>query len=166
VPAYNSNGLWLKSPIEVGREAVELRDEEGFKGVKLRLGRERLSEDLTTIEAVRETVGSEMSLMVDFNQGLQLGEALERATRSMISVSPGAATFSVGSGVASPSQPKARRAEAERPRRQQRSTPMESGRVSQQPVRERCILEIAHRGSVASTYLLPSLPVSMISLGC
>jgi hypothetical protein len=28
----------------------------------------------------------------------------ERATRSMISASPGAATFSVGSGVASPSQ--------------------------------------------------------------
>ena len=33
--------------------------------------------DLATIEAVREAVGSEMSLMVDFNQGLQLGEALE-----------------------------------------------------------------------------------------
>ena len=30
------------------------------------------------IEAVREAVGSEMSLMVDFNQGLQFGEALER----------------------------------------------------------------------------------------
>jgi len=78
VPAYNSNGLWLRSPNEVATEAVELRDEGGFQGLKLRLGRERLADDLATIEAVREAVGSEMSLMVDFNQGLHFGEALER----------------------------------------------------------------------------------------
>jgi mandelate racemase len=78
VPAYNSNGLWLRSPEEVANEAVELREEGGFKGLKLRLGRERVGDDLATIEAVREAVGSEMSLMVDFNQGLQFGEALER----------------------------------------------------------------------------------------
>src|ERR1700719_1228305 len=70
VPAYNSNGLWLRSPAEVASEAVELRDEGGFKGVKLRLGRDRLADDLATIEAVREAVRREMRLMVDFNQGL------------------------------------------------------------------------------------------------
>jgi mandelate racemase len=42
VPAYNSNGLWLRSPVEVARDAVELREEGGFEGLKLRLGRERL----------------------------------------------------------------------------------------------------------------------------
>jgi mandelate racemase len=89
VPAYNNNGLWLKSLEEVASEAVELREEGGFKGLKLRLGRERLADDLATIEAVREAVGTDMSLMVDFNQGLQLGEALEGATRLMISASPG-----------------------------------------------------------------------------
>jgi mandelate racemase len=78
VPAYNSNGLWLKSPEEVASEAVELREEGGFQGLKLRLGRERLADDLATIEAVREALGIDMNLMVDFNQGLQLGEALER----------------------------------------------------------------------------------------
>src|SRR5271155_5553617 len=78
VPAYNSNGLWLTSPAEVASEAVELREEGGFKGLKLRLGRDRLADDLATIEAVREAVGSEMSLMVDFNQGLHFGEPLER----------------------------------------------------------------------------------------
>jgi mandelate racemase len=78
VPAYNSNGLWLRSPDQVASEAVELREEGGFNGLKLRLGRERLADDLAAIEAVGEAVGSEMSLMVDFNQGLQLGEALER----------------------------------------------------------------------------------------
>src|SRR5690242_18664793 len=94
VPAYNSNGLWLKSPEEVASEAVELREEGGFRGLKLRLGRARLTEDLATIEAVRETVGSEMNLMVDFNQGLQLGEALERCHALMISVSPGSRSLS------------------------------------------------------------------------
>ena len=78
VPAYNSNGLWLRSPAEVASEATELREEGGFQGLKLRLGRERLADDLATIDAVRKAVGSEMSLMVDFNQGLHLGEALER----------------------------------------------------------------------------------------
>jgi mandelate racemase len=78
VPAYNSNGLWLRSPEEVATEAVELREEGGFQGLKLRLGRERLAEDLATIEAVREALGTDLNLMVDFNQGLQFGEALER----------------------------------------------------------------------------------------
>ena len=78
VPAYNCDGTGLRSPAEVASEAAELRDEGGFRGLKLRLGRERLADDLATIEAVRDAVGSEMSLMVDFNQGLQLGEALER----------------------------------------------------------------------------------------
>jgi mandelate racemase len=78
VPAYNSNGLWLRSPAELAEEAMQLRDEGGFHGLKLRLGRQRLADDIATVEAVREAVGSEMNLMVDFNQGLQFGEALER----------------------------------------------------------------------------------------
>ena len=53
VRAYNSNGLWLKAPDEVAGEAVVLRDEGGFKGLKLRLGRDRPADDLATIEAVR-----------------------------------------------------------------------------------------------------------------
>jgi mandelate racemase len=78
VPAYNSNGLWLREPADVAEEAIELRDEGGFEGLKLRLGRERPADDLATVEAVRKAVGEDMKLMVDFNQGLHLGEALER----------------------------------------------------------------------------------------
>jgi mandelate racemase len=78
VKAYNSNGLWLRRPEAVAEEALELRDEGGFTGLKLRLGRERVSDDLATIDAVRRAVGDEMHLMVDFNQGLDLAEALER----------------------------------------------------------------------------------------
>jgi mandelate racemase len=78
VRAYNSNGLWLKPPEEVAAEAVELRDEGGFAGLKLRLGRERPQDDLDTVAAVRRAVGGDMQLMVDFNQGLHRGEALQR----------------------------------------------------------------------------------------
>ena len=74
-------GLQQQRPVAQRRtssatEAVELRDEGGFTGLKLRLGRERSARDLAAIDAVREAVGDDMELMVDFNQGLNLGEAL------------------------------------------------------------------------------------------
>jgi mandelate racemase len=78
VKAYNSNGLWLMEPKAVAAEAIELREEGGFTGLKLRLGREKVRDDLATLEAVRNAVGKDMELMVDFNQGLHLGEALQR----------------------------------------------------------------------------------------
>ncbi len=78
VPAYNSNGLWLTDVASLPREAAELVGEGAFKGLKLRLGREHLEEDLRAIRAVRDAVGAEVKLMVDFNQGLSLGDALHR----------------------------------------------------------------------------------------
>ncbi len=78
VKAYNSNGLWLQEPKAVADEAIALRDEGGFAGLKLRMGRTNPRDDVATVEAVRRTVGNDMQLMVDFNQGLHLGEALER----------------------------------------------------------------------------------------
>jgi mandelate racemase len=78
VPAYNSNGLWL-TPLEgIGREAEELVREGQFSALKLRLGRDRLGDDLACIAAVREAVGTDVKLMCDFNQGLSLGDALLR----------------------------------------------------------------------------------------
>jgi mandelate racemase len=68
----------LKEPKAVADEALELRDEGGFTGLKLRLGRDRLPDDLATLEAVRRSVGDDMRLMVDFNQGLDFAEALQR----------------------------------------------------------------------------------------
>jgi mandelate racemase len=78
VPAYNSNGLWL-TPIEgLGEEARALVKEGGFTALKLRLGRDRLADDLAAITAVRAAAGEEVKLMCDFNQGLSLGDALQR----------------------------------------------------------------------------------------
>jgi len=78
VRSYNSNGLWLKESAAVAAEALELRDEGGFSALKLRLGRSDPRDDLATLDAVRKAVGDGMHLMVDYNQGLNLAEAIER----------------------------------------------------------------------------------------
>ena len=78
VPAYNSNGLWLTDVATLAAEAQALAAEGGFKGLKLRLGRDRRADDIAAIEAVRGAVGAEVKLMVDFNQGLSLADALAR----------------------------------------------------------------------------------------
>ncbi|MEM7683488.1 MAG: enolase C-terminal domain-like protein [Pseudomonadota bacterium] len=81
VKAYNSNGLWLQSPEEVAAEALVLRDEGGFTALKMRLGRGDPADDLATLAAVREAVGPNMALMVDYNQGLDLAEAMHRCNQ-------------------------------------------------------------------------------------
>ena len=78
VRSYNSNGLWLSRPGTLADEAIELRDEGGFTGLKLRMGRTQARDDLQALDIVRRAVGDDMALMVDFNQGLHLGEALQR----------------------------------------------------------------------------------------
>jgi mandelate racemase len=78
VPAYNSNGLWLTPLNTLADEAAALVAEGGFTGLKLRLGRDALADDLAAIATVREAVGDHVKLMCDFNQGLSLGDALHR----------------------------------------------------------------------------------------
>jgi mandelate racemase len=78
VPTYNSNGLWLTDVGGLAAEAGELVAEGGTKGLKLRLGRDRLADDLAAIAAVRSAAGEGVRLMVDFNQGMSLGDALHR----------------------------------------------------------------------------------------
>jgi mandelate racemase len=46
--------------------------------LKLRLGRARLRDDIAAIEAIRKAVGDDIELMADFNQGLDMAEALAR----------------------------------------------------------------------------------------
>src|SRR3954452_6922768 len=62
VKAYNSNGLWLQPPEVLAADAIALRDEGGFSGLKLRLGRDRARDDLAAIDAIRTAVGEDMEL--------------------------------------------------------------------------------------------------------
>ena len=78
IPAYNSCGLGLmKSPDDVADEAEKLLTG-GFRAVKLRLGYPTLREDLAALHAVKKRVGEDVDVMVNYNQALDVAEALER----------------------------------------------------------------------------------------
>jgi mandelate racemase len=77
IPAYNSKGLGLLPQNELAREAAELVAE-GFQAVKLRLGRPKAADDLAALKAVKKAIGPDVTLMVDFNQGLTVAEAIRR----------------------------------------------------------------------------------------
>ena len=88
VKSYNSNGLWLKEPAALADEALELRDEGGFRGLKLRLGRPSLDDDLAALAAIRDAVGPDVALMVDFNQGLGFDKPPHSNTKHGVAGSP------------------------------------------------------------------------------
>jgi mandelate racemase len=77
IRAYNSCGLGLMAPEHVADEAEKLAAG-GFRAVKLRLGYPSLKEDLLALHAVKQRLGSEIAVMVDYNQALSLAQALER----------------------------------------------------------------------------------------
>lgn len=77
VRAYNSNGLGIMPADALEQEAEQLVAE-GFNAVKMRLGRATAQEDLIAIRAVKKAIGSEVTLMCDFNQGLTVAEAIHR----------------------------------------------------------------------------------------
>jgi mandelate racemase len=76
--AYNSNGLWRHEIETLAGEARQLQVEGGFTAMKLRLGNVNVNDDLAAIRKVREGVGPDVDLMVDFNQSLGLGDAIRR----------------------------------------------------------------------------------------
>src|SRR3954464_5653564 len=75
IPAYNSNALGLDAPEKVADEAVELLAE-GFRAVKLRLGRKTAAEGLRAVGEVRAKIPATALLMTDFNQALSVAEAV------------------------------------------------------------------------------------------
>ena len=77
IPAYNSKGLGILAEKELVKEAAELVDE-GFRAVKLRMGRPEAKQDLQMLRAVKKQIGPDVVLMVDFNQALAVAEAITR----------------------------------------------------------------------------------------
>ena len=77
IPAYNSKGLGIMPLKPLAKEAAELV-KEGFSAVKLRLGRAYAADDLAALREVKKAIGPRITLMVDFNQGLSVAEAVKR----------------------------------------------------------------------------------------
>jgi D-arabinonate dehydratase/D-galactarolactone cycloisomerase len=76
IPCYASS-LRIKKPEVTAQEAKELVAS-GFRGIKLKVGRgrNRLLEDIDSVNAVREAVGPSIRIMVDANCGFSLGQAV------------------------------------------------------------------------------------------
>lgn len=66
LPAYASSGE-LKGP-EARAESAIAAKERGFKAMKIRISRDRISEGIASVRAAREAVGPDFDLMVDLNQ--------------------------------------------------------------------------------------------------
>ena len=79
VPAYAMVG-WLNYGIGELEAVCAAAMEQGFCGVKIKVGAPTLAEDVRRIEAVRAAIGPDAPLMVDANQVFGFAEALRRGT--------------------------------------------------------------------------------------
>ncbi len=79
VPIYNTNVGWLNRPldemVELCKEAVK---KEGFRALKLKVGKDDKYEDEERVGKVREAIGKQISLMIDANQSWTIDEAVPR----------------------------------------------------------------------------------------
>ena len=80
---YQSAGLWLEEPGEALVEQARSFIEQGFKAVKMRVGRPDPRQDQQAVAMVREALGPDIMLMADANQAwssaraISVGRALE-----------------------------------------------------------------------------------------
>jgi L-alanine-DL-glutamate epimerase-like enolase superfamily enzyme len=77
VPAYAMVG-WLNYDLDMLQRIANEAVEQGFVGVKIKVGAPTLQEDVQRIEAVRAAIGRDSLLMVDANQVFSVNEALRR----------------------------------------------------------------------------------------
>jgi len=81
VDVYASGGLWLSYSIDELVEEAQGFLEQGFHAMKIRVGKKRIDEDVERVAAVREAIGSEITLMADANQGFDASHALRLGRR-------------------------------------------------------------------------------------
>ena len=75
IPAYDSHGF-----IDVARDEDLLTRslDQGFKAIKIKVGAPDLRDDIETVRNVRDLIGPDIRLMIDFNQSLSAAEARYR----------------------------------------------------------------------------------------
>ena len=78
VPCY-AGGIDLDFTIEALLEQTDGNLKKGFHAIKMKVGRERLSEDVARIAAMRKHLGDGFPLMVDANMKWTVDESIKRA---------------------------------------------------------------------------------------
>jgi L-alanine-DL-glutamate epimerase-like enolase superfamily enzyme len=81
VRAY-AGGIDLHFTLERLLRQTEDNLRKGFRAIKMKVGRPRLSDDLERVRAVRQVVGDDIPLMVDANKGWSVDHAI-RASRAL-----------------------------------------------------------------------------------
>ena len=79
VRCYNSCGLWIEEPEKLSAQAVDLLQKGDFDAMKIRIGRKDAEQDGIAINTVQEAVGSDTTLMSDFNQSQSVANAIRRS---------------------------------------------------------------------------------------
>ncbi len=72
-------GIDLNFPLEKLLASVQGYLDDGFNGVKIKVGREDLADDTARVAAVRELVGPDIAFMVDANYALTVEQAIAAA---------------------------------------------------------------------------------------
>jgi len=76
--AYNTDGGWLNWPLEqLVSDSKRLVEEEGYRGVKVKVGSSDPNTDLERLAAVRKAIGPRAKLMVDANGRWNLPTAMQ-----------------------------------------------------------------------------------------
>ncbi len=81
VEAY-AGGIDLQMPIDSLCEQTEANLARGFRAIKMKVGRDRLADDVARVAAMRRLLGPDVPLMIDANMRWSLEQAL-RASRAM-----------------------------------------------------------------------------------
>ena len=79
IPVYDTEGGWLHVPVKQIVANAEHVVKQGFRGVKIKVGKPHVTEDVKRLKAVRKAIGDDIELMVDANQGFTAAEAIRRA---------------------------------------------------------------------------------------
>ena len=80
IPLYTTEGGWLNLETSaLVEDALEMQSQ-GFRGSKIKIGSEHISQDDARLSAVRAAVGSSYEIMTDANQGFTLSEAIRRSS--------------------------------------------------------------------------------------
>jgi L-alanine-DL-glutamate epimerase-like enolase superfamily enzyme len=86
VPCY-AGGIDLDFPLDRLLAQTDDNLRKGFRAIKMKVGRARLSEDVARVQAMREHLGDDFPLMVDANMRWSPDQAI-RAARALLPFSP------------------------------------------------------------------------------
>jgi len=76
IKTYASGGLWTSQSIDELQYEASQFVADGFRGMKIRVGSANIQTEVERVQAVRETIGPDIELMVDLNQGLTAKQAI------------------------------------------------------------------------------------------